>query len=57
MDAKKRDMTFGQIYGEMIGIFRHFIERKLPNLVRNGLALYDAMGFQFYRGTVEEPFR
>src|SRR5438067_10490436 len=54
VDAKERDLPFGQIHRKMICIFRHFIERELTDHVRSGTVTDDTVGLQFHRGIIEE---
>ncbi len=54
MDAKERDLPFGQIHRKMIRILRHFVKRELTDHIRPGAVADDTVGLQFHRSIIEE---
>ena len=54
MYAEKRDLSLRQVNRKMIGVFRHFIERKLTNDICSSTIAHDSVGLQFHRSIIEE---
>src|SRR5439155_21708141 len=54
VDAKQRDLPFGQIHRKMISILRHFVERELTDHVGSGAVTDDTVGLQFNWSIIEE---
>ena len=54
MDAKERNLPFGQIHRKMISILRYLVERELTDQIRSGPVTDDTVGLQLYRSIIEE---
>ena len=54
MDAKQRDLPFGQINRKMVRVFRNLVERELTDHIRSGAVADDSVGLQLHWSIIEE---
>ena len=54
MDAKERNLPFGQIHRKMISILRYLVERELTDHIRFGAVTDDSVGLQLHWCIIEE---
>ena len=54
MDAEERDLTLGQIHGEVIGIFRHLVKYELADEIRHRLVANHTVGLKLDRRIIEK---
>ena len=54
MHAEERDLPFGQIDGQVIGVFRHLVEDELTDEIRHRLETNHSVGLKLDRRIIEE---
>ena len=56
MDAEESDLPFRQVDGQMIGVFRHFVEYKFADEIGHRLVTDHAVRLKLDESIIEELF-